>query len=237
MQPLYTEAEFKDAKSRQLLPLRCLHCTKTFRRTKNEIVKSFLPHRCETNNFCSLRCSNIHRNPPVTVECHQCHKPFNKLPCEIRASKNNFCSHPCNARWQNAHKTKGTRVSKLEAWLSKKIPSLYPSLEFHFNRKDAINGELDIYIPSIRLAFELNGIFHYEPIFGPDKLASIKTNDARKAQACLEHGIELCLIDVSSFTYFKEQRAVKFLTIIQKIIDSKMVEPAEIESATSTVQG
>jgi hypothetical protein len=106
--------------------------------------------------------------------------------------------------------------------LSKKLPKLYPTLEFHFNRKDAINGELDIFIPALKLAFEMNGVFHYEPIFGPEKLTSIQTNDHRKMLACAEHGIELCVIDVSSFTYFKEQRAMKFLTIIQNIINSKL---------------
>ena len=101
------------------------------------------------------------------------------------------------------------------------VPSLYPSLEFHFNRKDAINAELDIYIPSIKLAFELNGIFHYEPIYGPKKLAQIQNNDQRKYQTCIEHGIELCLIDVSTFKHFKEKGAMMFLAVIRNIIDQK----------------
>lgn len=100
---------------------------------------------------------------------------------------------------------------------------LYPALVFHFNRKDAINAELDIYIPSLKLAFELNGLFHYEPIFGADKLAQIQNNDERKYQACIEHGIELCLIDVSSFKNFKEKGAVKYLSIIQEVISRKAV--------------
>jgi len=50
----------------------------------------------------------------------------------------------------------------------------------------------------------------------------MQTNDKRKAQACLEHGIELCIIDVSSMTYFKEQRAMKFLKIIQDVVSIKM---------------
>ena len=102
-------------------------------------------------------------------------------------------------------------------------------LEFHFNRKDAINGELDIFIPSLKLAFELNGIFHYEPIYGPEKLGKIQNNDLRKSQACLERGIELCLIDVSSMTYFKPIKGRKFLNIIQNIINlvpEKGLEPS-----------
>lgn len=95
-------------------------------------------------------------------------------------------------------------------------------LEFHFNRKDAINSELDIFIPSIRLAFELNGIFHYEPIFGVENLSKVKNNDNRKFQACIERNIELCLIDVSKQRYFKIDTSKKYLNIITKIIDLKL---------------
>ena len=104
-------------------------------------------------------------------------------------------------------------------WLEQQLSLLYPSLEFHFNRKDAIKAELDIYIPSLKLAFELNGIFHYEPIFGPEQLTKIQNIDQRKYQACIEHNIELCLVDVSSFSYFKPSGCEKYLTIIRNVID------------------
>ncbi len=224
MQPLYTEDEFQSATSRQLLPLKCLHCSKTFHRTKNEIHKYILPHRNETWNFCSNQCQKTHQNPPVIVQCIQCQKSFKKIPSEIKRTKHHFCCQSCAAKWNNAHKTKGTRISKLEIWLSTKLPLLYPNLEFHFNRKDAINGELDIFIPSLKLAFELNGIFHYEPIYGPEKLSSIQNNDQRKSQACFERGIELCLIDVSHQSYFKEKTSIKFLSIITNIINHKLPE-------------
>lgn len=81
---------------------------------------------------------------------------------------------------------------------------------------------MDIYIPSLKLAFELNGIFHYEPIFGGKALERSQNNDHRKYQACLEQGIELCIIDVSKQKYFKEQTSVQFLEIIQKIISLKI---------------
>jgi len=225
MQPLYTKTEFKDAKSRQLLPLRCLHCTKTFHRTKHDIQISLLVHRRGTNNYCSYSCSGSHCRPSsLTVQCVQCHSSFKKWPSQIKRHPRHFCSSSCAAKWNNTHKTKGTRASKLEAWLASTLPALYPGLEFHFNHKDAINAELDIYIPSLRLAFELNGIFHYIPIYGLTKLASMQTNDARKVQACLERNIELCVIDVSHQKYFKEQRALEFLPIITNIINSKLSE-------------
>lgn len=96
----------------------------------------------------------------------------------------------------------------------------YPNLEIHYNRKDAINSELDIYIPSLKLAFELNGIFHYEPIYGPEKLSKIQNNDNRKFQACLEKGIELVIIDTSGLKYFKPLKAQSFYQIIINIINN-----------------
>jgi hypothetical protein len=72
------------------------------------------------------------------------------------------------------------------------------------------------------LAFELNGIFHYEPIYGNDKLAQIQNNDTRKFQACVERGIEMCTIDSSGLKYFKPKSAEKYLRIIVNIIDAKL---------------
>lgn len=223
MKSLYTESEFKEAKSRQLLPLQCLNCGNTFYKPKHNISANLSGNPRFNMDYCSNQCRRLHLTPPVMVFCHQCKQLFAKQPKEIKKSNHHFCSKSCAAKWNNTHKTKGTRISKLEKWLQTKLPLLFPYLEFHFNRKDAINGELDIFIPSLRLAFELNGIFHYEPIYGKDKLAKMQNNDARKMQACIERGIELCIIDVSVQKYFKEQSAKKFLTIIQDVINLKNI--------------
>ena len=149
------------------------------------------------------------------------YKKFNVLP-------RLFCSQKCSATYNNTHKTHGCRVSKLEKWLQQKLTEKY-SFDIHFNKKDAINSELDIYIPHLRLAFELNGIFHYEPIYGLEQLTKIKNNDGRKFQACLEKGIELCIIDSSKQKKVTEKSSQQFLDIIVNIIDN-MVGKSEFES-------
>ena len=155
------------------------------------------------------------------IVCLHCEKSFVKLTAEIKRSKNHFCSRSCSVTYNNTHKTKGTRRSKLEKWLEEQLTNLYPELEILYSNKTTINSELDIYIPSLKLAFELNGIFHYEPIFGKSKLNQIQNNDNRKFQACIENGIELCIIDTSQHKYVKPSTSQKYLDIINNIIRCK----------------
>lgn len=219
---MYTKEEFNLAKGKSPLPIKCPQCNKIFYLRKDFIVQNLSPKRTKKQRgFCSLNCSNLFLSPPVIVLCEQCGKKFRKQPSQIKRSKHNFCCHSCAAIYSNAHKTKGTRVSKLEKWFQAVLPQIYPNIPFEFNLKNTINGELDIYIPSLKLAFEINGVFHYEPIYGKEKLSSMQTNDSRKMQACLEHNIELCIIDTSALKYFKENKAAKYLDIIKSIIDLK----------------
>ncbi len=214
--------EMLNKKSHELIPFNCIQCNNHFERLQKYIKNTFNRNKINSYKFCSKQCCGRFSYKKQEVICSQCSKKFIKSLCEIKQSSNHFCNHSCNAIYQNTHKTKGTRVSKLEVYLAAQLIILYPKLEFHFNQKDTISSELDIYIPELKLAFELNGIFHYEPIYGDEKLNQIQNNDNRKMQACLENQIELCIIDSSKLTYFKESNAIKYLNIITNIIDKKL---------------
>lgn len=172
--------------------------------------------------LCSRECSSKHYTKSQEVQCKQCLKTFIKMQNQIKQSPNHFCSRSCAAIYNNQHKTRGIRRSKLEIWIEEQLKLLYPNLEIHYARKDAINGELDIYIPKLQLAFELNGIFHYEPIYGQEKLDQTINNDKRKFQACLERQIELVILDTSREKYFKKSASQKYLDIIVNIINNKL---------------
>lgn len=148
--------------------------------------------------------------------------PVIRTQSHLKHIKNVFCCKSCAAKYNNTHKATGSRKSKLEVWLAEKLKAKYPDLEIRYNDKTAINSELDIYVPSLKLAFEINGIYHYEPIHGSDKLSQIQNNDDRKFQACLENGIELVIIDASQLKYFKERNCQKYMDIIVKIISMKI---------------
>lgn len=203
--------------------LTCCQCGSAYVRDQRVVkwgLKTF------AQNFCSLTCSAGYKNRGKSqiVGCAQCQKQFRKMLNQINKSKsgNHFCCKSCAATYNNTHKKTGTRRSKLEVWLEEHLPSLYPDLKIQFNNKEIINSELDIYIPSLKLAFELNGIFHYEPIYGKEKLAQIQNNDQRKFQACLEKDIELCIVDSSQMKHFTAKKAQMFLQIITSIIDTKI---------------
>ncbi|CAB4197001.1 hypothetical protein UFOVP1290_521 [uncultured Caudovirales phage] len=210
-------------KSTDNISLECPKCKKEFFRTKHYIKSKFGAYNNRKTLYCSRQCLNYDKITRKTVECLWCHTNFEKNLCYINHSPNNFCSRNCAAKYNNTHKVKGNRRSKLEKWLEAQLTNLYPELKILFNDKTTINSELDIYIPSLKLAFELNGIFHYEPIYGKDKLSSIQNNDDRKFQACLENDIELVIIDTSGQKYFKENTSQKYLDIIKKIMSIKII--------------
>lgn len=198
--------------------LTCANCGLIYTRTKSHCSKSL---KISKNTFCSMKCFGIHTsmNNRQILTCTNCNKTFTRIYSQTTKSDNHFCSQQCSGFYNATHKTKGTRRSKLEKYIEEQLTILYPNLDILYNDKTAINSELDIYIPSLKLAFELNGIFHYEPIYGKETLQNIQNNDNRKFQACLEHGISLCIIDTSKQKYFKKSSSNEFLEIICSIID------------------
>jgi len=195
------------------------YCDYRHKEKKKEIWQ-----RCEKRkhykHYCSKLCESLNMTKKQKVSCKNCGKEFQKQASQIKQSSNHFCSQSCACTYHNTHKTKGTRTSKLEIWLQEQLRILYPDEEILFNDKTAINSELDIYFPNRKLAFELNGIFHYEPIYGEKKLEQIQNNDQRKFLLCHQNNISLCVIDTSKQKYFKKEQSKKYLKIITDILQN-----------------
>lgn len=222
MTRLFDDATLATSKPLDKLPFECEWCHKTFT-IETRWINSDVNLRPRRNRYCSKTCVGLSTRKNQSENCGSCSKSIYVSLTKKRKSKSglSFCSRSCAATYNNAHKSTGTRRSKLECWLEDQLTITYPDLEIIYNHKKAINSELDIYIPSLKLAFELNGIFHYEPIYGQEKLSSIQNNDNRKFQACLEKSIELVIMDVSSLIYFKPANAEKYLIIIKSVIGDR----------------
>lgn len=209
--------EFEKLKSRDIVPFSCKICGNIFYRPKHTVQDILKGNSKRKLLTCSKTCQFEHLKKRKKLICEQCKIKFERILSHCKG-KHNFCSSSCAAKYNNTHKTTGYRRSKLEKWIEKQLIIKYPRLQINYNKTDAINGELDIYIPSLKLAFELNGIFHYEPIYSKEQFNNVQNNDKRKFQACLERGIELCILDVSSQKYFKDKTSIKYLKIIDDII-------------------
>ena len=215
-----SQEQFNNLKSRDLVLLECERCLKPYSLLKHHI-QSFLNKKYKIR-YCSNECKNLANTKKQKYYCKQCNKELLRRPLELKKVKNFFCSHICAGKYNSKHRKSGTRRSKLEFWLEQQLTIIYPNLKFIYNDTSAIEAELDIFIPFINLAFELNGIFHYEPIFGLDKLTKTEKRDSRKMFICAKKQIELCVIDTTSLKYFKEKNAQKFLDIIVNVINKKM---------------
>jgi hypothetical protein len=80
--------------------------------------------------------------------------------------------------------------------------------------------ELDFYFPDIRLAIEINGIVHYEPIYGPKTFERIQNADQQKIIKTSELGIELII--VPTVGHFNAKHAELVWDSIQPIITSRI---------------
>lgn len=213
-----------------LSKLVCVHCNKEYWTEPNKIkrIKKY------KNNFCSTECYHQYRskiykeNGFIILTCEQCGKQFEKSKSyhryAVKHIKHFCCSRTCSARYNATHKTHGCGRSKLEKWLEVHLSLKYPNVKILFNDRTMIGSELDIYIPELSLAFELNGITHYEPIYGIDKFDKTQNNDRRKMLACAEKGISLAVIDVTSQKKFRDNspKNQMFMDIISNIINERM---------------
>lgn len=214
--------EFEILKSNDLVSLECEQCKKIFKLNKKQVKRAYIKGNESSNRFCTLACSHLSRSKKQSVTCKQCGIVFLKSLFKINTIPNHFCSKKCSGTYNSQHKTYGYRRSKLEKWLEEQLTSLYPNLEIHYNRRDAIKSELDIYFPSLRIAIELNGPFHYEPIYGDNTLLGIQNSDKRKFAACIEKEISLCVINTSEQRFFKPIKSQKYLDIITNIVNERL---------------
>jgi hypothetical protein len=119
----------------------------------------------------------LFKTKALEVNCKKCNTLFKKNVNQIKKTNYNFCSRSCSVIFHNTHKTSGYRISKLEVFLQENLKGY----NFNYNNRTICDGlELDIYIDELKIAFEINGIIHYKPIYGEDKYNNIIQKDLLK---------------------------------------------------------
>lgn len=173
------------------------------------------------HDFCSQKCYHQFRSTITTTECKWCNKKVERAACKMRQnpSGNIFCSLSCSMSYRNANKTSGYRRSKLEVYLEDKIHDVYPSLECECNNRKIIGYELDFYFPRVNMAIEINGITHYQPIYGQLTLDRTQKADKEKIARCQQIGITLYIIDVSDYGHINQIILEYYWSIIGPLLE------------------
>lgn len=104
----------------------------------------------------------------------------------------------------------------------------FKKLEVLPNDRTAIKRELDIYLPTLRVAIEVDGIFHQRKVFSEEAFEATKRNDLKKDIKCKEVGITLFRIALpeDSRTYYdflKKDIAERIAPAILKIMNDTKV--------------
>ena len=223
MKPLFDINTLPGIKGIEKVPMECEFCAETFY-LDAKYVRSDIKLGNNGCKFCSIRCASRSKITSITKPCAQCIKITTRTLMEFNKSKNGniFCSRSCAAKFNNRNKSTGTRRSKFEIWIEQSLMEKYLNIEIIFNKLAEIGYELDIYIPYLKLAFEINGIFHYRPVYGDAKFASIIDNDLDKHKICERSGVKLISIDISSINNFTPSKGKMYLDEIIGYIDSRL---------------
>ena len=110
----------------------------------------------------------------------------------------------------------------MEIAIEEHFKIIFPFIYIRYNKTD-IGYELDIFVPCLELAIELNGIFHYEPIFGEEQLLKTQETDRKKVVKCRELGIKLFVINVSKDKDNKKTQAQR-ISEVEKIVRDRIKE-------------
>ena len=179
--------------------------------------------------YSSTEFSDASLDDKLPLQCLMCGKIFYKTKREIlRVTRNpdsrtkmDFCCRSCSAQYLNLfyrHRSKFELF--LEDYFIQNLPEYLPNLPMVFNCRDLFDEphEVDLYFPTIKVAVEINGRHHYEPIHGMDRFNETIKNDNAVASCCYEQGILLVVFNTSEMGHFSMQKGEQYAKPLLDII-------------------
>ena len=90
----------------------------------------------------------------------------------------------------------GIKISKWvnETAMFELIHKHYPDTIYQYRTKWLGQQSLDVYIPSLKIAFEYQGIQHFSPVDyfgGEQKFKELQERDLRKSNLCKKNGVRI----------------------------------------------
>ena len=184
--------------------------------TRFIVWKSHTNQRC-----CSFKCAGKYKTRgKIKCKCQLCKKEIGRYPSVFNLHKKHFCSRLHASQWHNKYRK--SQRSYLEIWIEEQIKKSFNKLPCLFNSRTAITGELDIFFPTLKLAFELNGPAHYKPIYGSAKLKYMQEKDRKKLAECQEKGIQLEVLNTCGQRHFNPETSYPYLRQIMELVKQKV---------------
>lgn len=165
----------------------------------------------------------------LPLMCLNCGETFYKTKREIEhvlthhGSKTlDFCGNVCSAIFLNkTYRHRSKFEIFLEEYLRTNLPEYLPDLPIEYNCRDLFPEdphEVDIYFPTIKVAVEINGPHHYEPIFGKKRFEETIRNDLAVANCCYRDGILLVIMNMKDMDHFNKRDASQHAKALLDII-------------------
>ena len=194
--------------------VQCKSCEVFFLKKLSDVKKTL-------HHFCSQKCYSHYQDKKVEVNCFNCKKLFRKKQSEVKRCPRHCCSRYCSQMLAKYNKNWGSSRSKLEIYVEKRLTE---ELALNISYNDtSIGYELDIYLPEMSFAIELNGVFHYKAIYGEEALLKRQEIDRLKAEECVKRNIKLIVINVSEDKNNKKTFEKRY-NEIKKLILSRLEE-------------
>ena len=191
---------FKFAKKNKepVQPHKCKTCDADVIPTPSQKWK--LKNKVIDGVFCSRNCRAKSQQRRHTDNCKVCGKEVTRLMSQVRKSisGNIFCGPQCGSIWSNWQGPKFNNPSKLEIDIVAQLHKDFPKLKIKTSDNQVIGSQLDIWIPKLNLAIEINGPHHFMPLRGEvEKYLNTLKNDIRKWSAARDAGIKLYVLNSS----------------------------------------